>query len=228
MPHKRLKKQYTKFSNYFKSNDMQQSLKAMDLVEKYHVGERRGGGPERSHLYEVAGQILTTFEAHVDLIELDSLVAAGFLHDLVEDYADLYSESDLRRDFSSRCADLVMNVCKWDGFQKIEEDYIAYFDIVSSDIGSVVVKTSDRIHNMSTCIGGMSPARIRKYIEEVRTYFFPMIRQARKDYPLFYMALTGMKQQLDYRIDITEAYLDLMEENKQLKKDRKELIEKYC
>lgn len=227
MPETRLKKQYTKFKSYFTERGMTESLKAMELVEKYHVGKRRGGGPERSHLYEVAGQTLATFEKHVSIEELDCMVAASFLHDLVEDYADLYSEADLRRDFKERTCGLVMNVCKWEGFQKIEKDYIEYFDNVSSDIGSIVVKVSDRIHNMSTCIGGMSLARIRKYIEEVKTYFFPMIRQARKDYPEYYMALTSMKQQLDYRIEVTLIAVELMEENKQLKKDKQELIERY-
>lgn len=204
---KRLAKQYKKFKEYFTERGMTESLKAMELVNLYHVGERRGGGPERSHLYEVAGQLIALLEGRVDTKTLDKVVAAGFLHDLVEDYSHLYSALQLQKDFSLDTYTITMNVCKWKGFRKIPEDYEKYFIVVATHILSIFVKVSDRIHNLSTCIGGMSHKRIHQYIDETEIYFYPMIRKARRDYPEFYMALTSMKQQLEYRIMMLEIIL---------------------
>lgn len=177
-------------------------------MNKYHVGERRGGGSERSHLYEVAGQVLFFLEGHVTLEELDTAVASAFLHDVVEDYSHLYPKAKLSIDFKEDTVTVTMNVCKWEDFKKIEEDYIQYFKNVSSHIFSIFVKVSDRIHNLSTCIEGMSEKRIFSYIHETETYFYPMIKKARKDYPQFYMALTAMKQHLEYRIKMIKLVLD--------------------
>lgn len=208
MPEIRIMKQKKKFTEYFEDRKMMQSIYAMKLVDKYHTGERRGGGPERSHLYEVAGQTLAFLEGKVTDYALDCVVAASFLHDLVEDYADLYSEDDLKRDFDILTAELVMNVCKWKGFKKVPEHYDVYFAQVSQDILSIFIKVSDRIHNLSTCINGMSPARIHKYIYETETYFYPMIKKARNDNHKLYMALTSMKQQLEYRVMMIKLVLD--------------------
>lgn len=204
---KRLAKQYKKFTQYFTERGMTESLRAMDLVNKYHVGERRGGGPERSHLYEVAGQTLAFLEGHYNTKELDLVVAASFLHDLVEDYSDMYPETQLRTDFFVETCNITMNVCKWKGFRKIPEDYDKYFGIIGTDIRSIFLKCSDRIHNLSTCIEGMSEKRIYQYIEETETYFYAMIKNARRGHPELYMALTAMKQQLEYRIKMIKLVL---------------------
>ena len=79
MPEVRLEKQHKKFKKYFEERKMVQSIYAMELVDKYHTGERRGGGPERSHLYEVAGQTLAFLEGRVSAYNLDCVVAASFL-----------------------------------------------------------------------------------------------------------------------------------------------------
>ena len=208
MPEVRLEKQHKKFKKYFEERKMVQSIYAMELVDKYHTGERRGGGPERSHLYEVAGQTLAFLEGRVSAYNLDCVVAASFLHDLVEDYFHLYPESQLRKEFDILTCELVMNVCKWEGFKKVPEHYEIYFAKVAEDVLSVFVKVSDRIHNLSTCINGMSEKRIYKYIDETETYFYRMIKQARKDNPELYMALTSMKQQLEYRIMMIRLVLE--------------------
>lgn len=212
--HKRAEKQYLFFKGYFTSHNMPNSLKALKLVEKHHKGERRDGDPEKIHLYEVAGTLLAIFEDKVDLKVLDQIVASGLLHDLVEDYPKEYSPSCLHRDFSSSGHDIpmiVMALCKPTDFDKSKEAYQKYFFQIATSIFAVIIKIADRLHNLQTSKGGMTIERIKLYIEEVNTYFYPMIKQAREDYPKFYMPLTFLKKQLEDRIELLEFYIEKVE-----------------
>ena len=215
MPEKRILRQNKKFTSFFKERGMVQSLKAMELVDRFHIGKRRGGDPESSHLYEVAGQSLLMLEGLMTLEELDCLVAGSFMHDLVEDYYDVYPSSSLEEDFSTNVYEIVMNVCKPEGFKKVKEDYEKYYKMVSKDIRSIFMKLSDRIHNLSTCVGGMSNKRILEYCDETELYMYPMISKARKENEKYYMVLTGMKQQLKYRIKMSRMLVELIELKKQ-------------
>ena len=209
MPNERIRKQRKVFKRYFLRHEMIQSIKAMELVDIYHVGERRNGGPESSHLYEVAGQIISFLYGRIPDADLDCVVAASFLHDLVEDYMDLYGEEHLRDDFKHMTANLVMDVCKWPGFKKCKKDYIEYYVKMSISILSVFIKVADRIHNLSTCYGAMSIERIIQYINETETYIYPMIKSSRKYNPALYMVLTNMKQQLEREITSLRKIIEL-------------------
>lgn len=81
-------KQYNYFLRYFQNNNFEYGLKALDLINQYHSGERRDGTQERSHLFEVLGFVISNFESRLDNNTFEKLIVISALHDLVEDYSE--------------------------------------------------------------------------------------------------------------------------------------------
>ena len=55
-----------------------------------------------------------------------------------------------------------------------------------------MVKIMDRCNNISGMAGGFTKKRMAEYIEETEVWFYPMIENARKDYPEYAKALFAM------------------------------------
>lgn len=82
--------------------------KALEVATFAHAGQMRKGGkfPFIVHPIEV-GVILAESGATSDAI------CAGLLHDVIEDVSpDIYSESDMRRDFGDHITEIVLTVSK--------------------------------------------------------------------------------------------------------------------
>lgn len=207
MPTKQLQKQKNYFEGYFTGMDMVLSIKAMHLVLKYHKGTRKDGKtPEASHLFEVAGSILANLEGKVSTEELDIIVSAGFLHDLPEDYGKEYSFQHLIQDFGEDIYRVVVPVTKPDDFKKIETDYRIYYENISQDFRSIIVKGYDRCHNLSTTYNVFTTKRIKEYIEEVNTFLLPMIKKGEQDYPKMKFIFLDLRMRLIRECD----YLNIL------------------
>ena len=59
-----------------------------------------------------------------------------------------------------------------------------------------IVKLTDRIHNISTMIGVFSEEKQNKYLEEVDTYFFPILKTAKRLFPEQENAYENLKSML--------------------------------
>ncbi len=123
--------------------------KAWKFAEKAHEGQfRKSGEPYFTHPSLVAS-ILT--ELMID----PPTIAAGLLHDTVEDCPDITLDT-IREEFGEEVADLVDGVTKLNkmDFSNREEAQAESLRkmilAMSKDIRVVLIKLADRLHNMRT------------------------------------------------------------------------------
>jgi guanosine-3',5'-bis(diphosphate) 3'-pyrophosphohydrolase len=145
--------------------------KAYVYSAKVHQGQiRLSGEPYLSHLLEAA-YILTQMK--MDVVT----VAAGLLHDTLEDTVATYDE--IQRLFGVETANIVEGVTKISKMQFTtrehrQAEYIRKMILaMSSDIRVVLVKLADRLHNMRT-LGFQSQEKQRRIAQETVDIYAPL------------------------------------------------------
>ncbi len=123
---------------------------AQSYASKQHEGQKRKSGePYMVHLTNVA-YILATLRAG------PTTIAAGYLHDSIEDTN--VSKKELAKEFNEEIAELVESVTKIGALPykgKNDPEYQAanhrkIFIAMAKDIRVILIKLSDRLHNMRT------------------------------------------------------------------------------
>ncbi len=206
------------YRGYFEGYKMAQSLKAFDLAIKFHTGQRKGGSPEVTHQFEIVNLLIQLLHGHCEIGDMDDIIAAGFMHDVVEDYPDQYSIDDLDRDFDEKVCSIVKAVTKKLDYDKhSESDHKTYYGNILKIPEAVIVKCGDRIQNIQS-IGGLKLERQKEYVKEVEEYFFPMIKKARRLYPAFFNLYAALGEILKRQIKFVERIHELEDEIRELKK----------
>jgi RelA/SpoT family (p)ppGpp synthetase len=149
---------------------------AYELADAAHSDQRRASGePYLYHCLEVA-TILA--ELRIDA----PTIAAGLLHDVVED--SLVSVEDLQRDFGEEIALLVDGVTKLGEIElstmgqlsfdeKESESLRKMFFAMFADVRVVIIKLADRLHNMRT-LGPLPEDRRLRIARETLEIFAPL------------------------------------------------------
>ena len=180
-------------------NDRELIERAYELAEVAHSGQKRASGePYIQHSLTVA-QILAD-------LRLDSAtIAAGLLHDVVED--SIVTVEDLRQDFGDEVTSLVDGVTKLSQIDKLSqmthrglqdeeaESLRKMFLAMADDVRVVLIKLADRLHNMRT-LGALSGERQRRIAEETLEIFAPLANR---------LGIWQMKWELE---DLGFRYLD--------------------
>ncbi|MDO4467008.1 MAG: bifunctional (p)ppGpp synthetase/guanosine-3',5'-bis(diphosphate) 3'-pyrophosphohydrolase [Bacillota bacterium] len=146
--------------------------KAYKFAEKAHEGQvRKSGQPYVVHLIQVAN---TLASLHCD----PKTVAAGFLHDTVEDCEGI-SEAVIAKEFGKEISTMVEAVTKIGNIQfKDEKEYQAnnhrkLFIAMAKDIRVILVKLADRLHNMRT-LQYLSPEKEKRIAMETLNVYAPI------------------------------------------------------
>ena len=142
---------------YHPSTDVSLIEKAYKLAVEAHGDQRRKSGePYIIHPLWVA-IILADLEMDKETI------AAGMLHDVVEDTK--FTEEDIRKEFGAEVALLVDGVTKLgrlsyssDKLEVQAENLRKMFLAMAKDIRVIIIKLADRLHNMRT-LQFMTPAK---------------------------------------------------------------------
>jgi len=151
--------------------------RAYELAEVAHSGQKRASGePYIQHSLTVA-QILAD-------LRLDSAtIAAGLLHDVVED--SIVTVEDLRQDFGDEVASLVDGVTKLSQIDRLSqmtqrdlqdeeaESLRKMFLAMADDVRVVLIKLADRLHNMRT-LDALSEEQQRRIAGETLEIFAPL------------------------------------------------------
>lgn len=131
-----------------KKSDSKLIMKAYNLANDNHKGQlRKSGEPYIIHPVQVAYTLAT-----LDLD--DETICAALLHDVVEDTN--VTIEDIAKEFNESIAEMVDGVTKLGKLQYSSEkeqqveDYRKMFLAMGKDIRVILIKLSDRLHNMRT------------------------------------------------------------------------------
>jgi GTP pyrophosphokinase len=201
---------------YNPSCDLSLLQRAYVFSAKVHEGqERLSGEPYLIHPLEVAGIL-------VDLRMDEVTVAAGLLHDAIED--TLTTEDEIRRLFGDPVAFLVAGLTK---IAKIEftsvrerqaENFRKMLIAMSKDIRILLIKLADRLHNMRT-LEYLADASRRRIAQETLDIYAPFAHR---------LGINWMRkelQELSFRVLQPEAAAELEKRLQSQRKAREIYIE---
>jgi GTP diphosphokinase / guanosine-3',5'-bis(diphosphate) 3'-diphosphatase len=145
--------------------------RAFEFAYHLHQGQYRASGePYIIHPVAVAGLLR-------DLGGGSAMIAAGFLHDIVED-TDV-TPTQLEQHFGPEVRVLVEGVTKLSKFnfssktERQAENFRRMFLAMADDIRVIVVKLADRLHNMRT-LEHLPDAKRQQIAMETREIFAPL------------------------------------------------------
>lgn len=160
-----------RLSSYLEPGQVIQVKRAYYYAEQAHMGQfRRSGEPYVTHPLAVANILASV---HMDY---ESLIAA-MLHDVIEDTG--IAKYAIADQFGDTVADLVDGVSK---LAKIEYETQAEKQAknfqkmalaMAQDLRVIVIKLSDRLHNMRT-LGVMPPEKKRRIAKETLEIYAPI------------------------------------------------------
>ena len=178
-----------------KPENLQLIEKAYAFAHEAHKGQfRKSGEPYEIHVIQVA-DILASLHCS------PKTIAAGLLHDTVED-CDGVTYETLQNEFSTEIADLVEAVTKIGRLNKEfkdENEYLAsnhrkLFIAMAKDIRVILIKLSDRLHNMRT-LQFQSEPKQKKIARETLQVYAPIAHR---------LGISEMKNELE---DLSFKYL---------------------
>ncbi|MEE8326313.1 MAG: bifunctional (p)ppGpp synthetase/guanosine-3',5'-bis(diphosphate) 3'-pyrophosphohydrolase [candidate division NC10 bacterium] len=189
--------------------------RAYEFAASIHQGQaRRSGDPYLSHPMEVAA-ILTELKMDVRSI------AAGFLHDAIEDTQTTMKE--IRTVFGDEIADLVDGVTKLSKLpfstreDRQAESFRKMLLAMAKDIRVIMIKLADRLHNMRT-LDPLPEAKRRLIANETLEIYAPLAHR---------LGIAKIKQELEdlsLRQLEPEAYRDLTIQIAQKRREREAQI----
>ncbi len=202
---------------YHPSTDVSMIEKAYKLAVKAHGDQRRKSGePYIIHPLWVA-IILADLEMDKETI------AAGMLHDVVEDTK--FTEEDIRREFGDEVALLVDGVTKLgrlsyssDKLEVQAENLRKMFLAMAKDIRVIMIKLADRLHNMRT-LQFMTPAKQKEKAKETMDIYAPIAQR---------LGISKIKTELDdlaLKYSQPEVFYDLVNQINARKTEREEFVE---
>lgn len=202
---------------YHPSTDVSMIEKAYKLAVKAHGDQRRKSGePYIIHPLWVA-IILADLEMDKETI------AAGMLHDVVEDTK--FTEEDIRREFGDEVALLVDGVTKLgrlsyssDKLEVQAENLRKMFLAMAKDIRVIIIKLADRLHNMRT-LQFMTPAKQKEKAKETMDIYAPIAQR---------LGISKIKTELDdlaLKYSQPEVFYDLVNQINARKTEREEFVE---
>lgn len=206
-----------KVQKYHPSDDLSLIQKAYEVAARLHKDQvRKSGEPYIIHPL-CAAHILADLEMDKETI------AAGLLHDVVED--TVMTKDEVEKEFGKEVALLVDGVTKLTRLSydtdKIEvqaENLRKMFLAMAKDIRVIIIKLADRLHNMRT-LKYMRPEKQKEIAKETMDIYAPLAQR---------LGISKIKIELD---DLSlkylkpDVYYDLVEKVSLRKSVREEYVQ---
>ncbi|WP_427339089.1 RelA/SpoT family protein [Caloranaerobacter sp. DY30410] len=204
-----------KIKQYNPHGDIDIVKKAYYFAEASHEGQYRASGEKYFiHPYNVA---LILAELNMDT----TTIAAGLLHDVVEDTEVTFD--DIEREFGLEIRNLVDGVTKlrklkFSSKQERQAENLRKMIIaMSKDIRVIIIKLADRLHNMRT-LNYMPEAKKKEKALETLEIYAPIAHR---------LGISKIKWELEdlaLRYLDPEGYYDLVEKVSKKRKEREKYI----
>jgi (p)ppGpp synthase/HD superfamily hydrolase len=144
--------------------------RARDMALDLHGGQMYGRDPYSTHLEDVAG-ILIRFGHGDD----DDLIAAGWLHDTLEDTRATYE--DIQCNLGSRVAELVRAVTDDPEGENRAARKALPMRVIPTVPGAIHLKLADRIANVKRARAALEGDRYIKMYRREQTYFYEALHR---------------------------------------------------
>lgn len=169
-----------KLKDIFGINSM--ALKALDLVcetmNKENGFLRDDGQSFYNHCIIVALTLLNHG------IYIENIICAALLHDIVEDVPE-YTVKTLEIMFNQEVAHMVdLLTKKKDINYHISDNLKVYLDGIETNVGTALIKTADRMHNMMTLKNKSLASKYKKALETEK-FYMPRFKSWRKIFPRY-------------------------------------------
>ncbi|MFV0238363.1 MAG: RelA/SpoT family protein [Flavobacteriales bacterium] len=204
---------------YLSDDDKKIIRKAFDVAKDAHKNQRRKSG--EPYLYHpIAVAKIVAYDIGLGVTG----IAAGLMHDVVEDSED-YTVESVRTIFGDKIATII------DGLTKIEfikhqdvsvqtENYRKLLLTLSEDVRVILVKLADRLHNMRT-MKFMPPRKQIKIASETLFIYAPLAHR---------LGLYSIKTELEnLSLKYTEPnlYLEIKRKLRETKEEREDYIHDF-
>ena len=202
---------------YHPSADLSMIEKAYKIADEAHKDQKRKSGEPYIIHPLCVGIILADLEMDKETI------AAGLLHDVVEDTVMTYEE--IKEEFGEEVAQLVDGVTKLGQLNysadKVEvqaENLRKMFLAMAKDIRVIIIKLADRLHNMRT-LKYMRPEKQKEKARETMDIYAPIAQR---------LGISKIKVELD---DLSlkylqpDVYYDLVEKIALRKTEREKFVQ---
>lgn len=190
--------------------------KAYDFSKKAHEGQKRySGEPYFTHVFQTGKNL-------AEIGMCPPVVAAGLLHDTVEDTE--VTDEDIKREFGDEILMLVEGVTKlgtirYRGLKRHIESLRKFFIASANDMRVLVIKLVDRLHNMETLEHVPKEKQLRIAQETLEVY-------APLAYRLGMRVLNNKLEDLAFKFVYPKEYSEITKILKQRSKEDIKYLEK--
>ena len=162
---------YTYIKTCATMKQLNQTLKILPYVREKHAGQLRRGKEQIPYIYH---PLLMACHALALGLDNDTIICTALLHDVCEDCNVRIDELPASDEIKTAVALLTKSD------DKAEEEYLA---TLAQNSTATMVKLLDRCCNVSGMAAGFSQKKLVRYINETEKYFYPLLQQAKTDYP---------------------------------------------
>lgn len=212
-------KTYIFIKGYASGRNFVNTLKALPLVRKLHDGQYRNGTvlidgkevklPYVLHVLKVCSTLMS-LNLPLNDDELDILYASALCHDLLEDREDIFvnggSELYTKFGLDKRIYTVVKLLSKKSG--STQEELSDYFNNIKYNKFALLIKLSDRSHNVET-LSVMKTERLHRYVKETRDWIYPLVSYGKQNYPELSNGFTILKAKIVSLTEATEVIVNM-------------------
>lgn len=164
---------YTYVKTYAGVKNLTQTSKVLPYARELHKGQVRKGKDKVPYIYH---PLLIACHALSLGLEDDNLISTALLHDVCEDCGVAVEELPVN-DTTKEAVGLLT--------KSVEIDKEQYYHQISKNPIATLVKLLDRCNNVSGMSAAFSKKKLVEYIKETENYVYPLIQNAKMEYPMY-------------------------------------------
>lgn len=216
-------KPYQFIKGYATALGLSNTLKALPLARRIHNGQYRKGPikingkeyklPYLMHVLKVCSTLMS-YNFPLSIEEMDILFSAAILHDAIEDAPEGFFRAEgyelvTNYGFPLEVYNIVKLVSKRSG--ATNEELNQYFNEIKKNKFALLIKMADRSHNVET-LYAMKLEKLHKYVDETRTWIYPLSSYAKANYPELSNGVTILKSKIVSLVEEADTLVERYEE----------------